>query len=300
MGFRALDALLNLANRGEIVVQFVFVRSGGSLLQAFGIGHHKIQHGFFPLQTLGIAFRVGRSEQRFEHRTGIAHRRCGGGFGAPGKIELIGAGVAGITIARATGFVGGEFQRRDAGQVADLFCGDLIHRDADFDVGTSGFAGLAAGEISGDGARMVARAVAIGPRFVERESFDHLKMFPQAGQRFEGRRKFVIFPRALGEPQIGVHAIRQVNIGKSGRRTRCRRQRGAQRLQHRQGQCRCQTFQKDPPGVHGMCWGGIYRMIALPQMLITHCHSQTCQFNPGAGDFFSVSLNTDPCALMTD
>jgi hypothetical protein len=46
--------------------------------------------------------------------------------------------------------------------VADLLGSNLICRDADFDVGTRSFAGLTAGEVGCDGARVVAWTVTIG------------------------------------------------------------------------------------------------------------------------------------------
>ena len=59
-----------------------------------------------------------------------------------------------------------DFERREARAMADLKRGHLIGRHADFDIRAAGLAHMAAGEKRGQGAGMVAAAVAMGKRVV--------------------------------------------------------------------------------------------------------------------------------------
>ena len=55
-----------------------------------------------------------------------------------------------------------EFERGESRGQADLLRGELIDGDAEADIGAVGFFGVAAGEVDGHGAGVIAGAIAVG------------------------------------------------------------------------------------------------------------------------------------------
>ena len=94
--------------------------------------------------------------------------------------------------------------------VADSGGRHLVDGDAGADVGAVGFAGLGAGEKRGEGAGMVAAAVAVRASFVGGESSEHIEVAAKVAQRFQNWRQGEIGAFGGGRPVRHVFAVRHV------------------------------------------------------------------------------------------
>ena len=123
-----------------------------------------------------------RAEQPFKNlaRIGLGRQRCVGR--TPGKIVLIGAGIAGIARAGVAAGVAGQFQRRKPRQVPDLARDGLVNRNPGVYV-RGAFFHPHAGEKSSVGAGVIAAAVHAGHRIQMIQPADHLDLLLVRRQR---------------------------------------------------------------------------------------------------------------------
>src|SRR6185436_9133660 len=70
--------------------------------------------------------------------------------------------IAAVAAAGVAAALEADFERGEAGEMADAFGGSLIDALTDADIGAGGFDGVSAGEERGAGAGVVAGAVAFG------------------------------------------------------------------------------------------------------------------------------------------
>ena len=193
---RAGEAALDVADGGEIFVEFLLVGVTEVFLQVAGVLHHKIEHALveeFAFGAGGVLFAAAATaaEQTLEGQLGVALRGQRGGLAFPSQIELIGAGVAAVAVPGPAGFVAAQFQRRQAGELADVIGGDLVDGDPVADIGPGGFAGLHAGQEAGIGAGVVPAAIAVGAGLFVFQAGDDLEFRFQVLERGQGGAEVV-------------------------------------------------------------------------------------------------------------
>ena len=98
------------------------------------------------------------AEQPLKQRARIENRRQRLSLAPPRQVVGVGAGVAGIAIARLARVFHAEFERREARLAADVVGDDLIERNAGLDIDQR-LARLHAGEVRAAAAAVIARAV---------------------------------------------------------------------------------------------------------------------------------------------
>ena len=215
-GFGLLDLLLDLADAGQVFVELLLVAAAEVAVEGLGVVLDEVEHrllgGVAAAEAFGSFLGIAGAEEPFEDRARVRLRGHGLVFRAPGKVELVGAGVAGITGTGLADAVGGEFQRGQAGLVADGVGGDLVDRDAEVDVRAGGLAGAAAGQESGDTAGVVAGAVATGGGELLLEAGEDLEVGAVGLHRLEGRAHLVAAGGAVWPPVLQVHAVRDVEV----------------------------------------------------------------------------------------
>ena len=121
---RLLNALLQLAHGGEILVELPAVGRAEVRLQASRIFHGEIQHALAVTVALDPRFihlaRVAVAKKPIKHLTRINFWRHGRGFAFPRDVVGIRAAITGVTIAGQPRLVRAEFQRGQPGAVANL------------------------------------------------------------------------------------------------------------------------------------------------------------------------------------
>src|SRR5882724_6602502 len=99
----AFDALLDLANRVEILVDLAAVSRSQRALQFICVGQNVIENALLVPLALGAAGRIlawlETREQALERCARIDLRRIRRGRGAPGDAVAVGATVTGIAVA---------------------------------------------------------------------------------------------------------------------------------------------------------------------------------------------------------
>ena len=153
------------------------IRVAEFFLQRLGVFQHKIEDALFvtlpPHATL-IAFTIfAVAEEPLENQTRIRLRRQRRGLAFPSEIKLIRTTVTRIAIAGHSPPVTAKFQRGQPRFVANFLRGQLVHRDTHANIRPRRFARLATGQKSRIRPRMIARAVAIGPRLGVRQSAEN-------------------------------------------------------------------------------------------------------------------------------
>ena len=113
-----------------------------------------------------------RTEQALENLARVGFLGDGSVVGFPGQVGGVGATVAGIATAGELAGFAAQLQRWEPRGQADLLRGELIDGDAQADVGPVGFFGVAAGEVDGHGAGVIAGAIAVGAGPGLREAAD--------------------------------------------------------------------------------------------------------------------------------
>ncbi len=159
------EAAFDFADAVEVFVELAAVGRAEAVAEATSVFANVVEDGLAVSAALGGGVGVGWidvAEEAVENEAGVDFLGEGSGFGAPGNVGGIGAAIAGVAVAGLGGGVAAEFERGEAGEVADFPGGDLVDGDASLDVGTVGFTGVAAGEECGEGAGVVAAAVALG------------------------------------------------------------------------------------------------------------------------------------------
>ena len=146
---------------------------------------HEIEDAFSAFEALVqilLAFGgCARAEKLFEDGARIRFGRERQGFGRPGDVVLVSAGIAGVAGTVKTRSFHAELQRIEPREVADLPRGDLIDGNAEVQSGAERFPGVTAGEERRAGAGMVAGTVAPVVGGVVREIRDDLKLVLELG-----------------------------------------------------------------------------------------------------------------------
>ena len=128
-------------------------------------------------------------------------------IGFPRDVRGVGTAIAGIATAGLQAGFAAELERGEAREEADLPGGDLIDRDADVDIFAVGFLGVAAGEIDGHGAGVIAGAVAVVAR-------------PILGQA--RKNEHVVFERRRVQPRSEAVRRARLRLWESNRPCECR------------------------------------------------------------------------------
>ena len=211
------EAALDVADGGEVLVEFLFVGGAELALEGLGVFEDEVEDALvveFALGAGGVFFgAVAAGEEALEGELGVALGGEGRGFAFPGQVELIGTGIAAVAVAGAAGFVAAEFEGGKAGELAEVFGGDLVDGNAVADVGAGGFAGLDAGEEAGVSAGVVAAAVAIGLGLFVFEAGDDLEVGLEVLEGSEGAAEGVVAAVLAGGPVSHVFAVGRVDEG---------------------------------------------------------------------------------------
>src|SRR5205807_1404968 len=160
------NALLDLADAGEIFIQLLLIAVAELIAEAPGIVEDEVENRsllLLPLleRFLALSGRTGAEETlEYQPRVGLGgHRR---GRRLPGKVVLIRAGISGIAVARFAHGIARQLEGWEACQRACLRSGDLVNGNAAMDVGAGGFFHAHAGEEGSAGAGVVTGAVGAG------------------------------------------------------------------------------------------------------------------------------------------
>ena len=134
--------------------------------------------------------RLAGAEQPLEQRARIENRRQRLRFAAPRQIVGVGAGIAGIAIARLARVFHAQFERREARLLADLIGHDLIEGNAVLDLDQR-LLHLNAGEIRSAAAAVIARAIEQRPARVVRQVAELQHVVFERLQRLQSARQFL-------------------------------------------------------------------------------------------------------------
>ena len=159
--FRLFDLPLDLADRGEVLVELALVGGSEVGLQLLRVVGDEIENAAAVLFFCGARFRAQRgavAEQPLEQRARIENRRQRLRLAAPGQIVGVRAGVSGIAIAGLARVFEADFERREARLVADLVGDELVAGNAGLDVDDR-LLDLNAGEVGAAAAAVIARAI---------------------------------------------------------------------------------------------------------------------------------------------
>ena len=248
----AFEALLNLADAGEVFVELLLVADAESGAELPGVGEDEVENALVRSLAADAGFGsfAGRAvgEQSLEDETWVHLGRERGGGSFPREIELILATVAGVAGAGLLALVAAQFERGQARLIAQARGGDLIDRHADAHILGRSLAGLRAGEERRGGARVVARAVTIRIAHALGEAREDLQFAPMGGEWFEDVRQREISAVGGGRPVFHVHTIGHIHEGHAERgATGGRGESGHHRVEHGQREGGAEAFEKRAP-----------------------------------------------------
>ncbi len=213
----AVDAAFDVADGGEVFVDFAAIGGTEVGLEFFGVAHDEVEDAFVVAVAFGDGLLGGGgvavAEETVEDGLGIDFGGHGLGGGFPGEVELVGAGVAGLAGAGGLAFVAGEFEGGESGLVAEGVGGDLVDGDGALDVCAGGFAGMVGGEEGGGGAGVIAAAIAKAVGLVVCEAGDEGEIFAVRGEGLEDGFEFVIGAEGGGGPIDHIFAVGDVDEG---------------------------------------------------------------------------------------
>ena len=232
------DARFQLADGAQVLVKLALVVGAEAGFQLAGVFHDEVENAQFVAVALfatGLDLVFGfAGKEPFKDQAGIDFLGHGHRFRAPGEVGRVGTTVAGVAIARVEAALDAQLEGRKACLAADFFRGELIDGDADANVGAAGLARLAAGEKGGHGPGVIAGAVAVGPRRVERQAIEHQQVLLEGGQRLQHRRQIEVAAQFIRHPLIEIDAVGDVDEGHARRRLAdCGRSSDAQGRAHR-------------------------------------------------------------------
>ena len=135
-------------------------------MQILGILADEIEDALPPRIALRPVRIRGRGKQTLEDELRIDFLRQGLRGRPPGHGRGINTAVAGIAIAGHGALFAANFERRQAGLFTNARGGNLIDGDADADVGAIGLACLGSSQERGQGAGVIAAAIAVSTSLV--------------------------------------------------------------------------------------------------------------------------------------
>ena len=199
--FGPFQPAFDFPDAGEVFIELLLIVAAELLLERAGVVKDEIEDRALLLaaqvEVLAALARRTGAEEPLEHQARIGLGRDGHRGIAPRQVELIGAGIAGIAVARLPHAVAGELQRGKPGQVADPLGRHLVDRDARVDVGAGRLPDPDARQERPARPRMVARPVqaAIGIEVVQ--SAQDLDLLLDLFQRLQRPGELEVFPHAL-------------------------------------------------------------------------------------------------------
>ena len=146
-----------------------------------------------------LAGRAG-AEEPLEDEPRIGLGRHGQRGRAPRQVELVGARIAGVAVARLPHAVAGQLQRGEPREVADPLGRHLVDRDAGVDVGAGGLLDPDAGQERPAGPRMVAGAVLAADGVELVQPAEDLDLVLDLLQRLQGPVELEVLPLPFGPP----------------------------------------------------------------------------------------------------
>ncbi len=162
----ALDALLDVADRGEVFIEPQVVVAREVRLEAARLVHDEVEHAL-PIAITANAVGVGATaEQPFKNEPRVVDLGDRRGGRPPGNRRRVDAAITRVAVAGHGARIAADLQRGEPGLMADTGGGCLIDRDAGADVSAVGLARLATGQEGGHGPPVIAGAIAVGPSLV--------------------------------------------------------------------------------------------------------------------------------------
>jgi hypothetical protein len=144
------DALLQLGDAGEVLVELLRVGLAHAGAEGLGVGAHVVEQALLVELAARLLLRGGEgieaAEEQIPHDLRVHRLRQGLGLRGPGDVARVRAGVARVAVAHAGAAVDAELERGDARALAERRRGDLIHGDAVLDVGPLRLHHVARGE----------------------------------------------------------------------------------------------------------------------------------------------------------
>ena len=191
----------DFADAGQVLVELLLIVAAELLLERAGVVADEIEDRALLLaaqvEVLAALARRAGTEEPLEDQPRIGlgrhrHRRT-----APRQVELVGAGIAGIAVARLAHAVAGELERRKPRQVADPLGRHLVDRDAGVDVGAGRLPDPDARQERAARPRMVARPVQAADGIDVVQSAQDLDLVLDLLQRLQRPGELEVFARAL-------------------------------------------------------------------------------------------------------
>ncbi len=209
---RFLDALFDLADRGEILIQLLLVAAADFRAQRFRVVEHEVEDALFvkgaPFGDFALLLRqlVGKEPLEDEPRIDLArHRRR---FVAPRNVIRIRARIAGVALAALPAWLEPELERAEARLPARGVRGHLVRGNADANLRALALERLRASEPASRRARVVASAVRVRAALVLRETAEHEQLVFVRLERLQNIRQIEVCAVRGRRPVRHVRAVR--------------------------------------------------------------------------------------------
>src|SRR5579883_1909135 len=182
---RPLDALFDIAHRGEVFIELALIVSAEFGVEILGVFANEVEDALpFLVLRCALGRRLGRKEP-LEHYLGADFFRQWLCRGSPRHGGRINTAITGVAIARHRAVFATELKRRETSLVREPGSRDLIDRDTSANVGTVGLLWLRACEECTESTSMVAAAISVWPCLIGRETRQHEKLLTDRFERFE-------------------------------------------------------------------------------------------------------------------
>ena len=246
----ALDALLDVAHRVEVLVHHHPIPHAQTALQTGHVRHREVEHAPVPLQPGRLLLgRPPFAEEPLEHRAGVAlHRHRGRGV-LPRVGVLIDAAVPVLAASDDVLVVERELQRAQRGVGADRRRRHLVHRGARLDVRALGLLRTNAAQPGGMHAGVHPAALALRLRPLVAQAAQHHHVVAERLERLQHRGHRVPLPGGGGVEVRQIRAVGRIDEAQPGHPALPRRdggQRRHHRIQKREGQRRPHPAQEAP------------------------------------------------------
>ena len=236
------DPALHGADAFEIFVELRAVAGTELLVEALRIAGDEIEHASVAGRgdVCGLASGRGlRAEQTFKGELRVDFLRERQRRLAPRDVRAVELRVADVRVHAGRGRFDAELERGQRSEVADLFCGNLIHRDA---VAIQRLAGCVCdGRAREVAARLHVMAVS-GVARVVHQFAEHEDVVLHFRERRERLRELEIAARRAWRPQVGMDAVRDVEMRHPHGKTRAFRS-GQHGFEHGQRERRADSLQ---------------------------------------------------------
>ena len=225
--FGPFQPAFDFPDAGQVLIELLLIVAAELLLERAGVVEDEIEDRPLllaaQLEVLAALARRAGAEEPLEHEPRIGLGRHGDRGIAPRQVELIGARVAGIAVARLPHAVAGELQRGKPGQVADPLGRHLVDRDARVDVGAGRLLDPDARQEGPARPRVVARPVQAADGVEVVQPAQHLDLLLDLLERLQRPGELEVLPQPFGPPMTLMHAVGNVDIGHPQRGARRRR-----------------------------------------------------------------------------